>query len=144
MLKESRWRENGYALFGISTLAQSSRGGFLGSVPSEFSWVALPREDFCSLGGFDKRFQSPGGGLVNQHFRDRAVFRPETNLVALLGEGVFHQVHGGVATNVAIQDNPIGQFRVEYRDIVGQEYTEKSVLTPLYFGHLPQAARGFL
>ena len=144
LLNESRWRENGYALFGISTLAQSSGGGFLGSVPSEFSWVALPRDDFRSLGGFDDRFQSPGGGLVNHHFRDHAVFRAEANLVGLLGEGVFHQVHGGVATNVALKDHPIGRFRAEYRDIMGQDYTTKSGPAPLYFGHLPQAAREFL
>lgn len=144
LLEESRWREDGYALFGISTLAQSSGGGFLGKVPAEFSWVAMPRDLFDALGGFDARFQSPGGGLVNHHFRDRAIFRQDTTLVALLGEGVFHQFHGGVATNVPMKAHPIKDFRAEYLEITGQDFTQKPGPAPLYLGTLPPIARAFL
>ncbi len=144
LLEKSRWREDGYALFGISTLAQSSGRGFLGGVPSEFSWVALTKSLFNALGGFDLRFQSPGGGLVNHHFRDRAVFRPGTNLVALLGEGVFHQVHGGIATNVAAKDHPKARFLAEYRALMGEDYADKPGPAPLYLGHMPKIARPFL
>ncbi len=144
LLAESGWRENGYALFGISTLAQSSGGGFLGTVPVEFSWVALPRALFDGLGGFDPRFRSPGGGLVNHHFRDRAVAHPGVTLVGLLGEGVFHQVHGGVATNVPMRAHPIGDFRAEYRGITGGDYSPGPAPAPLYLGPLPEAARRFL
>lgn len=144
LLDECDWRENGYALFGISTLAQSSGNGFFGGVPAEFSWVALPRKVFNALGRFDPRFQSPGGGLVNHHFRDRAVFLPDATVLGLLGEGVFHQVHGGVATNVPLKDHPIQQFRAEYTAITGDEYRVKTGPSPLYFGHLPESARRFL
>lgn len=144
LLHECGWRENGYDLFGISTLAQSSWKGFIGGIPSEFSWVALPRNVFNALGGFDPRFQSPGGGLVNHHFRDRTVSRPDATVLALLGEGMFHQVHGGVATNVPVKDHPIGQFRAEYKAITGEDYTPKPGPLPLYLGHLPQSARRFL
>lgn len=144
LLAGSGWREDGYALFGISTLAQSSGGGFLGTVPVEFSWVALPRTLFDGLGGFDPRFCSPGGGLVNHHFRDRAVATPGVTLVGLLGEGVFHQVHGGVATNVPMTAHPIGDFRAEYREITGGDYRPDAAPAPLYLGPLPEAARRFL
>ncbi|MGY9047554.1 hypothetical protein P775_00390 [Puniceibacterium antarcticum] len=144
LLEKSRWREDGYALFDISTLAQSSGDGFLGKVPPEFSWVALPRDLFDTLGGYDIRFQTPGGGLVNHHFRDRALSHPGITLVALLGEGLFHQVHGGVATNVPMKNHPIGHFRAEYRTITGEDYTHRQSLAPLYVGHLPKVARPFL
>ena len=144
LLEDSRWTEDGYVLVSISTLAQSSAHGFLGGVPAEFSWVTLPRDLFNTLGGFDPRFQSRGGGLVNHHFRDRAVFHAGTTLVALLGEGVFHQVHGGVATNVPLKDHPIGEFRAEYLEITGRDYVGQAGPEPLLFGRLPQAARRFL
>ena len=93
---------------------------------------------------FSGRFCSPGGGLVNHHFRDRAVATPGVTLVGLLGEGVFHQVHGGVATNVPMTAHPIGDFRAEYREITGGDYRPDAAPAPLYLGPLPEAARRFL
>lgn len=131
-------------MFDISTLAQSWQGGFFGAVPAEFSWVALPRQLYEALGGYDARFQSPGGGLVNHHFRNRALALPATTAVALLGEGVFHQVHGGVATNVPMSQHPMKQFHVEYRVITGSEYKISPVENPLYFGRLAAEAHRFI
>ncbi len=51
------------------------------------------------LDGFDERFQSPGGGLVNHDTLRRALELPDVQPVTLLGEANFHQVHGGIATN---------------------------------------------
>src|SRR5581483_9041619 len=51
------------------------------------------------LGGFDERFASPGGGYVNLDAYRRALDLPRTRLIVLLGEGTFHQVHGGAATS---------------------------------------------
>ena len=50
------------------------------------------------LGGFDERFRSPGGGFVNLDTLSRAVALPGITAITLLGEGAFHQVHGGIAT----------------------------------------------
>ena len=144
LLEAADWRKDGYALFAISVLAQSSAGGFLGPVPSEFSWVALPRDMFDALGGFDARFISPGGGLVNHDFRNRALALPGTVAVQILGEGVFHQVHGGVATNVPMDRHPMNYFLAEYQALKGKAYANTPVDSPLLFGTLSADALKFL
>lgn len=144
LLEGAGWREDGYALFDISVLAQSSGGGFLGPVPSEFSWVALPRAMFDALGGYDERFVTPGGGLVNHEFRNRALACPGAAAVQILGEGVFHQVHGGVATNVPMERHPINGFKAEYLTLMGQAYANTPVAPPLLYGTLSGAALKFL
>jgi hypothetical protein len=47
----------------------------------------------------DERYDFAGGGLVNLDTLDRACELDGTQQVLLLGEGTFHQLHGGVATN---------------------------------------------
>jgi len=144
LLEEIRWPENGYALFNISTLAQSSRPGFLGGVPPECSWWALRRSDFEELGGFDERFNSPGGGLVNHDFRNRVMTLPGISPIVILGEGVFHQFHGGVATNVSLDDHPIDLFQAEYEQIRSAAYAPAPTPPELYHGSMREEARRFL
>lgn len=144
LLDEIAWPENGYRLFEVSTLAQSSMPGFLGRFPTECSWVTLPRQLFDRLGGYDPSFQSPGGGLVNHDFVTRAAAIPGTDFIVLLGEGVFHQFHGGVATNVKPSDHPIADFHEEYERLRGVRYRPNRIENVLYFGTMPETARKFL
>lgn len=144
LLESIAWPEDGYRLFEISTLAQSSRPGFLGGFPAECSWLALPRGLFNRLGGYDRAFQSPGGGLVNHDFVNRAAALPETDFIVLLGEGVFHQVHGGVATNVKLSNHPYQDFQKEYQALRGAPYHPTEIEDVVYFGAMPRAARRFL
>ena len=122
LLDSIDWPHDSNRLFEISTLAQSSGGGFLGGVPSEFSWICTRRDTFLALGGFDEAFQSPGGGQVNHDFRNRLMTRPGITPVMLLGDGVFHQFHGGVATNVPMAQHPAESFREEYKRLRGEYY----------------------
>jgi glycosyltransferase involved in cell wall biosynthesis len=144
LLDSIDWRTNGYDLFTISTIAPSSRRGFLAGVPPECSWICMRRSAFLDLGGFDSRFRSPGGGLANHDFRDRALQSPGIQPVVLLGEGVFHQVHGGVATNVPKRDHPFKRFKEEYRTITGQDYRFTPSPPVFLIGFLPEQARPFL
>src|SRR5262249_14389768 len=64
LLERIRWPEDGYRLFEIATLAGSSRGGWF-APKSESSSLFLHRKSFDRLGGYDERFDQPGGGLVN-------------------------------------------------------------------------------
>lgn len=144
LLNEIDWPKNGYDLFRIATLAQSSHLGYSGGVPPELSWLALRKSEFEALGGYDTRFESPGGGLVNHHFRDRALSELAVQPVMLLGEGVFHQIHGGVATNVPMERHPIREYKTEYRKICGREYITVPAPNPYLMGVLPQNARRFL
>lgn len=144
LLTEAGWPAEGYALFDISTLAQSSGQGLLGGAPSEFSWFAMRRRLFDAVGGFDPRFTSPGGGLVNQHFRNQVLARPGVQPIALLGEGVFHQFHGGVATNVEMRHHPFRSFAEEYSRIVGTPFTGSTYDDLIFYGRLSPGARKFL
>ena len=65
-------------------------------------------------------FQSPGGGLINHDIWNRVCETGTSNLIMLLGEGTFHQVHGGVATN-SLQ-SPWDGFVREYENIRGKPY----------------------
>ena len=146
LLSSIKWPEEGYKLFEISTIAPSSKRGFLGEVPPECSWFAMPRTSFLKIGGFDPRFRSPGGGFVNHEFRDRALAAPDVRPVVLLGEGVFHQFHGGICTNVKTQELPktLELFNEERQEISGQEKLPPSVPPVVYFGKLPDQARKFV
>ena len=142
MLRNASWREDGYRLFDISSLALSSVGGWFSPI-NESNCFAISRHQFQDMGGFDQRFVSPGGGLVNLDFFKRAVESATLEPCVILGEGSFHQVHGGVATNVRMEDHPGTVFAEEYQNIRGQAYRSPTY-EPLYVGRLSQSARRFL
>lgn len=132
LLTSSGWQEDGYRLFRISTFAGSSADGWFQPI-AESNALFMPRELWRELGGYDERFVCPGGGLMNLDLYKRACELPETQLVVLLGEGTFHQVHGGVATNALV--SPWAEFHGEYVAIRGQPYVRPSP-DPLYLGHV--------
>ncbi|HML10166.1 MAG TPA: hypothetical protein VK432_04850 [Stellaceae bacterium] len=112
LLDASGWTEDGYRLFDIACLAGSSEGGFF--LPTgESNALFLPRRLWRELGGFNERFKSPGGGYVNLDLYRRACELPNTRLVMMLGEGTFHQVHGGAATNAEVADKHL-EYHEEY------------------------------
>jgi hypothetical protein len=55
----------------------------------------------------------------------RACDDPRGEVILLLGEGTFHQVHGGVATNASV--SPWEEFHAEYVRIRGKAYTRPTV-----------------
>lgn len=142
LLASVDWRANGYALFSISALALSCREGWFSTI-AESNCFALPKSEFVRLGGFSQAFQTPGGGLVNLDFFALACAAPESTPVLLLGEGTFHQFHGGVATNVAMTEHPWEKFHEEYRSVRGKPYAPPQ-FRPHYMGQLSPEARRFL
>ncbi len=144
LLESINWRENGYQLFQISVLAQSSSVGFLGGLPEESSYFLMSKTHFHELGGFDEEFRSPGGGLMNHDFLKRVVEFQKFDPVILLGEGTFHQYHGGVATNVPLTDHPWNQFCHEYHKIRGESFKKPKQPLVHYFGNMSVYAMSFL
>jgi hypothetical protein len=130
LLASSRWEEDPYRLFDISVFAGSSARGWL-ITPSETNALFLHREHWCELGGFEPRFVAPGGGLANLDIWRRLCEDPNNEIVLLLGEATFHQVHGGVATNA--QQSPFDDFHAEYMAIRDQPFATPTV-TPHLFG----------
>lgn len=144
LLEQAGWIDDGYRLFEISALAQSSAPGFFGGFPPEASWLCASQEYWMKLGGYDPRFQSPGGGLVNHDVVNRIAADTSVSPIVLLGEGVFHQYHGGVATNVELKNHPGKRFKEEFLSIRGEEYSPMKMGHVSYFGDLCPAARRFI
>ena len=119
LLLEADWEADGYRLFDISTLAGSSLRGWFGPL-GESNALFMPRDMWEELGGLDERFVSPGGGYVNHDLFRRACALDDTELIVLLGEGTFHQIHGGISTSRRfLRDG----WKVEYETLRGAPYT---------------------
>jgi glycosyltransferase involved in cell wall biosynthesis len=129
------WETDGDALFGISTFAGSSHRGWFGPM-GESSSLFLDRSRWEELGGLDEAFDLPGGGLVNHDLYLRACSLPGIDLVQLLGEGTFHQFHGGAATGRRFTWD---DMHAQYQELRGRTYSPPS-LRPTYLGRLPEAA----
>ena len=142
LLSSIGWPRDGYRLFEIATMDESSFNGWLAPI-SESNALFLRRETWNLLSGFDERFDLPGGGLLNLETFRRAIGLPDAELVLLLGEGTFHQVHGGVATNAtaAALIDKWTAWTHQYQAIHGQLYDLASAKTPpTYIGTLPARA----
>jgi len=136
------WPEDGYKLFEIGTV--------LTTKDENISWLNrlfeancffMPREFFEEIGGADERFDFPGGGFINSDIFKRAVDNPSVTPVQLIGEGCFHQVHGGTTTNIKLEkrEKDLEVYFKQYEDIHG----DRDIITKAnfhFFGHLPVEA----
>lgn len=135
LLARSGWEDDGYELFAVSTFAGSSWRGWFGPM-GESSSLFLARELWDEVGGLDERFVMPGGGLVNHDLYRRACCLPDVQLVEMLGEGTFHQFHGGAATTRRFRWD---DMHAEYQVHRGRPYRPPEK-TPLYIGRVPHQA----
>jgi hypothetical protein len=142
LLEGIGWPADGYRLFEVSTLDESSVDGWFGPVV-ESNALFLPAEVWRELGGFDERFTMPGGGLVNHDALRRAAELEGLRWVVLLGEGTFHQLHGGIATNVtpAEIDDSMARWAHEYETIRGHEVHAPFLRDPVFLGAIPDGLR---
>jgi cephalosporin hydroxylase len=92
------WPVDGYRLFEIGHFI-GERDWFDGIVESNCLFV--PRSLLEQVGAFDDSFSMPGGGYANLDLYERLGYMPDVHVASILGEGTFHQVHGGTTTNVA-------------------------------------------
>ncbi|MBV9992167.1 MAG: glycosyltransferase [Alphaproteobacteria bacterium] len=106
LLDSIAWPGDGYRLFEIATA--ETRGGPLGAM-LESNALFLPRALWDELGGYDEGFAEPGGSVVNPDTLIRAVELPGTQLIRVLGEGTFHQIHGGLSTST--QDRAMNMLK---------------------------------
>ncbi|WP_430462361.1 sulfotransferase [Thalassolituus sp. LLYu03] len=142
LLAQIGWEQDGYRLFAISSLAGSSAHGYFKPI-AESNALFMHKTLWKELGGIDERFITPGGGYANLDLYKRACETAGNQLVILLNEGTFHQVHGGVATNLRRDDATHEIFSAEYQSIRGERYAPPAV-DALYIGQYVQASAGFL
>lgn len=142
LLESINWPRDGYRLFEIGALDESSIDGWFYPL-QESNALFMHRRMWNSIGSFDERFDAPGGGFLNLDIYRRAVEVPGAEVVILLGEGTFHQFHSGIATNVT-QDKlqeKLRTWRNQYSEIRGKPF-EVSIprQMPTYLGVLPRPA----
>jgi glycosyl transferase family 2 len=135
LLESVDWRTDGYELFSVSTPAGSSARGWFGPM-GESNALFMPASMWADLDGFDEAFDRPGGGLVNHDLYRRACESVDARLVVLLGEGTFHQFHGGAATGGTANRE---ELWAEYERIRGRPH-QPPMLDPTYLGTVPDAA----
>ncbi|MEP6601684.1 MAG: glycosyltransferase [Nitrospirota bacterium] len=136
LLEETRWWENGYRLFDIAADTPQTKAG-LSAPAAESNCFFISRELFDRLGGFDERYGEPGGGLVNLDFYARTVAGAD-QVWTVLGEGTFHQVHGGAATGLPAPNlrQALARWRQESEALRGKlPDLDKSKFALV--GHLP-------
>lgn len=143
LLDSIAWPRDGYRLFEICCLSGTSAGGYFKPL-GESNVLALPRHIWEKLGGYDPGFTETGGGQCNLDLHKRAVELEETVLVTLIGEGSFHQFHGGITTGTrgeerlkAMQDH----FN-QYAALRGRPYTPP-LKRSIFLGALPDCALRF-
>ena len=142
LLRNTDWRNDGYRLFDISTLAESSAPGYFSPI-SESNFCTLRKTTFEQECGFEIRFTAPGGGSANLDSYKRISEKPEVQTIHLPGEGTFHQFHGGVASNVPLSEHPGDYNRAQYESIRGKKFTIPNI-QPIYFGTMPEQAKPFI
>lgn len=132
MLGSLDWKNNGYRLFEKSVFDESSGAHWFDPRISESNSLFMSRALWSEINGFSDEFKSLGGGFLNLDTLTRATSLEETQPILLIGEATFHQLHGGVATNVPKEN--VFPMRAEYEAKRGTPY-EPPVLNWLFFGN---------
>lgn len=143
LLRSIEWPNDGYRLFDIATLDESSYDGWFTRF-SESNALFLSREFWNVIGGVDEGFDAPGGGLLNLDTLARAMEVEHSKVVLLLGEATFHQLHGGIATNAIPEQmaERIGDWFDQYERLRGRPFAFPSAALPprtvTYLGTVPR------
>lgn len=144
LLDSIGWPRDGYRLFEICATAGSGKTAWFGPM-AESNAPFLSRELYEELGGFDERYDFPGGGLVNLDFFNRAVEKVDRPYFVLLGEGTFHQFHGGVTTSRHVNqpeadgETTWSKYARQFEEIRGRPYWTPT-RRPVLIGEFPKQA----
>ena len=141
LLAQIGWPADGYRLFEVCARGQSYSSGVLSNFPETPAFM-MRRASFARLGGFAEAFKFRGGGLANFEFFERVLCDERITPVILIGEGTFHQVHGGTSTaahGVGRRATPDGptiweEMALEFEAIAGHAPLTMSLRKPLPFG----------
>jgi cephalosporin hydroxylase/predicted O-methyltransferase YrrM len=122
LFEQIEWPRDGYRLFDIGHFI-GDRDWFDGVWESNCLFVG--RELLEQVGGFDEAFVMPGGGYTNLDLYERLASAPGVRVVSIIGEGSFHQVHGGTTTNLPDpleRRSRVRSYTEHYADLRGQAF----------------------
>jgi glycosyltransferase involved in cell wall biosynthesis len=139
LLASIDWPNDGYRLFEVGVPLQGRHPKITWfNKMVESNCLFMRRELFERMGGAEERFDIAGGGFLNADMLYEAASIDGVTPVQLVGEGSFHQVHGGTTTNVTPQerDARVQVYLEQYRRIRGRDFA--AIEKDIYFlGHLP-------
>ena len=108
----------------------------------ESNCMFVPRRLLAQVGCFDESFSMAGGGYANLELYERLGSSPDVTVCTIMGEGSFHQVHGGVTTNqtdAAERRSRVFSYGQHYADLRGRPF--KGPGKPIhYVGRIPNVA----
>ena len=131
-----KWPSAGHRLFEI--------GHFVGDRDWldglwESNCMFVPRAQLEQVGGFDESFSMPGGGYANLELYERLGSSPDVTVCTIMGEGSFHQMHGGTTTNQtdpAERRSRVFGYGEHYAELRGRPF--KGPGKPIHFvGRIP-------
>ena len=133
------WPNAGYRLFEIGSFV-GDRDWFDGVWESNCMFVS--RAQLEQVGGFDESFDVAGGGYANLELYERLGNSPDVTVCSMIGEGSFHQMHGGTTTNqtdAVERRSRIFGYAENYAELRGRPF--KGPGKPLHLvGRLPNEA----
>jgi glycosyltransferase involved in cell wall biosynthesis len=139
LLESIQWPDDGYRLFetGYPLKPEGMPANWFNKL-FESNCFFMNTQVFHQIGGANLRFDSPGGGFLNQDILYQAASQPETEIVQLIGEGSFHQFHGGTTTGESIDnlEEKVEMYRKQFRQIRGFDMAGLPK-TQHFIGHLP-------
>lgn len=144
LLASIDWPRDGYRLFEIGVPyridenPQTRPKLFWFVRQFESNCLFVRRASFDAIGGCDERFDIPGGGILLPDLYRRLCDLDDSEIVQLLGEASFHQVHGGVSTNTTpeLQREKWNGYLDQYLAIRGKPF-EVSQKPLRFYGHMP-------
>lgn len=128
------WPSNGYSLFNYATSAgEHATTHFLEA--GESNCLITTQNVLKENGGFDPRYDEPGGGFANLEIFSRLIHNNENSYVILPGEGTFHQDHGGLTTGTSpkLRGEKLQAFVEQHEQVTGSRYVF-NFRSPYYFG----------
>lgn len=139
LLAKIDWPNDGYRLYEVGVPLQGRHPKITWfNKMIESNCLFISRRLFTRIGGADERFNIPGGGFLNADLLTEAAAVEGVTPVQLIGEGSFHQMHGGTTTNVTPEERTacVEQYQAQYREIRGCDL--EPISKDIFFlGHLP-------
>lgn len=145
LLAEIGWPDpaNGYGLFDISCWSGANPHGYFHPF-MESNCLFMSSAVFREIGRADERFDLPGGGALNLYIYRKAAMHPRTQSVMLVGEGSFHQLHGGVTTSeVEGRDALLKRQSDQLCDLLGEPFRSPTV-EPILLGQVKAPSLRYL
>lgn len=134
------WKRNGYLLYHISNFYQSPFFEF--STSSESNCFFVKTEELRNTKVYNKNYYSKGGGLINLDTFKHLTLNSKLENYCLLGEGSFHQFHGGASTNVERIEHPVTEYNMEYYNLNKKPYSSP-IYSVKFFGSYDRTIQQF-